>query len=233
VRFVPCGDAALAVHFDEPPSASLARRIAALRDMLGASAAPGVIESVPGVASLTVLFDPASISPDAIERELQRCAASDLAPATAPRRWKIPVCYEGAHAADLADVAAACGLSTSEVITAHTAREYVVYLLGFSPGFPYMGDVDPRLVLPRRANPRPRVPRGSVAIATTYTAIYPQSTAGGWHIIGATPVTLFDAAADTPAPLSPADIVIFEPVAIATFEALARDYAAGREIEPA
>ena len=230
MHFVPCGDAALAVQFDEQPSAALARRIAALRDMLEASAVGGVIESIPGVASLTVLFDPASVSGAAVARLVERCLSSLRAPADAARRWRIPVCYEGAHAPDIEGVAAACGLSVPDVAAAHSAREYVVYLLGFSPGFPYMGELDPRLVLPRRANPRPHVPRGSVAIATTHTAIYPQGTAGGWHIIGATPVTLFDATATPPALLSPADTVVFQPVTRETFDTLAGEYAAGRRL---
>jgi len=232
VRFVPCGDAALAVQFDELPSASLARRIAALRERLASDLAAGVIESIPGLASLTVLFDPEGTSPEAVERLVLRCLASAHAPAGDTRRWRIPVCYEGELAPDIEDVAAACGLSASGVVAAHSAREYVVYLLGFSPGFPYMGDLDPRLALPRRANPRPQVPRGSVAIATTHTAIYPQSTAGGWHLIGATPVTLFAATATRPALLSPADTVIFEPVTRETFDTLAREFAAGRKLAP-
>ena len=96
-----------------------------------------------------------------------------------------------------------------EVVAAHTSRSYVVYLVGFSPGFPYLGDVDERIALPRRTVPRPRVPAGSVAIATHYTAVYPQDTPGGWHIIGRTPVRFFDASASPPALVAPGDTVRF------------------------
>jgi inhibitor of KinA len=231
VRFIPCGDAALTIQFDEPPSAALTRRIAVLHDALPRGQA-GVVECIPGLASLTVLFEPAAVGFDDVEAHVQRCFTDLPDSARATRRWRIPVCYEGDRAPDLTAVAAACGLDATEVAAAHCAREYVVYLLGFSPGFPYMGDLDSRLALPRRSTPREIVPRGSVAIATTYTAIYPQSTAGGWHIIGATPVTLFDAARAPPALMLSGDTVSFEPITRDDFDMLAREYAGGRALVP-
>ena len=219
VRFVSCGDAALAVHFDERPSPALARRIAALHESLRARG-NAAIETVPGLASLTVLFEPDTIA----AAEIQALVVSSLEHAPekerSPREWTIPVCYEGALAPDLEYVASACGLAIAEVIAAHSARAYTVYLLGFSPGFPYMGDLDRRLALPRRSDPRSRVPAGAVAIATGYTAIYPQETAGGWHVIGATPLKLFDALREPPALLAPGDTVRFEAIRRGEFDRL-------------
>src|SRR5262249_50497829 len=107
------------------------------------------------------------------------------------------------------------------------AATYHVYMIGFVPGFPYMGDLDERLVLPRRVDPRVRVPPGSVAIATTLTAIYPLESPGGWHLIGTTPIRLFDVAWAEPALLQPGDAVKFEPVGRAAFDALKAEIAAG------
>lgn len=219
VRLVLCGDAALAVHFDERASPALARRIAALHESLRAHGNT-TLESVPGLTSLTVIFEPDTVSAAEIEALVVRSLAQSRAQARPVREWTIPVCYEGALAPDLEYVAGACGLATTEVIAAHAARAYTVYLLGFSPGFPYMGDLDRRLALPRRADPRSRVPRGAVAIATGYTAIYPQETAGGWHVIGATPLELFDAMREPPALLAPGDSVRFEPIARGEFDRL-------------
>ena len=204
-----CGDAAFTVDLGPKPDVLLTRAIAALHAELFRRAPEGFIESVPGLTSLTVLFDPDVTTAGALQTEVGRCMDRAHATHTAARSWSIPVCYSGEYAPDLHDVAAACGISSDDVIAAHTARTYVVYLLGFSPGFPYLGDVDERIALPRRAEPRPRVPAGSVAIATRYTAIYPQATAGGWHIIGRTPLRFFDAAQDPPALLSPGDTVRF------------------------
>lgn len=227
VRTIPCGDAAVAFQFDEPPSPALALRIATLHQALRRDATRGLIESVAGLNSLTVIFDPDVQSLRGIERCVARALASEAAPIRAPAHWRIPVCYQGELAPDLDAVARRCALDPNAVIEAHASRAYTIYLLGFSPGFPYMGDLDPRLELPRRADPRPRVPAGSVAIATGFTAIYPQATAGGWHIIGTTPLTLFDAAREPPALMAAGDSVSFEPVTRSDFERIRKDGAAG------
>ena len=221
VRFVPCGDAALAAVFDESPSPALARRIAAVHDALRIAPPEGFVESIPGLTSLTILFDPLKRDAKEMERDvLARASAANMT-AVSGREWKIPVCYDADLAPDLSDVARECGLGVDAVVEAHSARVYTVYLLGFSPGFPYMGDVDPRLALPRRGNPRARVPVGSVSIAAGYTAIYPQATAGGWHLIGATPLSLFDARRSPPALLAAGDTVRFCPIAREAYERLA------------
>jgi KipI family sensor histidine kinase inhibitor len=224
MRFTMCGDAAFTVHFGDRANVLLTRSIAGVHDALQRSAPAGYVESVPGLTSLMVLFDPAVTSAAALEEHVLRCVATNAAVSRA-REWRLPVCYDGECAPDLAEVAAACGLSAEQAIEIHCARSYVVYVVGFSPGFPYMGDVDERLALPRRAEPRPRVPAGSVAIATRYTAIYPQATAGGWHIIGRTPVRLFDPSWPAPALCAPGDTVRFHRVDESRFDSLAREAA--------
>ncbi|HEX2828811.1 MAG TPA: 5-oxoprolinase subunit PxpB [Burkholderiales bacterium] len=218
MRFASCGDAALTVELGATPNLLLTRSLAGLHDLLRRAPPPGFIESVPGLTSLTLLFDPDVTSRAALEQDVRRRIAGSNASSARAREWHFPVCYEGELAPDLAEVARACGLTERQAIAAHTSRSYVVYLLGFSPGFPYLGDIDAALALPRRAVPRPRVPAGSVAIATRYTAIYPQETPGGWHIIGRTPVRLFDLDANPPALIAPGDTVRFYAVAASEYE---------------
>jgi KipI family sensor histidine kinase inhibitor len=133
------------------------------------------------------------------------------------RLWRVPVCYESDFAPDLESVARQTKLAPEEVVALHSGTRYHVYMIGFVPGFPYMGDLAEALVLPRRADPRIRVPPGSVAIATAMTAIYPLESPGGWHLIGTTPIRIFDTAASPPALFAPGDAVEFEPVDSATF----------------
>jgi KipI family sensor histidine kinase inhibitor len=137
------------------------------------------------------------------------------------------VCYDPAFALDLEDVAARTGLAPSEVVESHSATTYHVYMIGFLPGYPYMGDLPARLALPRRENPRTQVPAGSVAIATTMTAVYTLQSPGGWHILGRTPAPLWNRRRSPPAVLAPGDKVRFAPVSLDEFERLAQRAAAG------
>lgn len=219
MRFDPCGDAALLVTFDDTPSPALSRRIAGLHAQLtaGPGRPAGFIEAVPGFTTLLLLYDPAVTDAARLRAEFEALQSTRSAP-TASRMWTIPVCYDRTLAPDLADVAQRCGLSVETVIALHAGRDYTVHLLGFSPGFPYLGDLPEQLTLPRLAEPRARVPAGAVAIATRYTAIYPQTTPGGWHLIGRTPLALFDARQTPPALLRPGDTVRFTPISLAEFE---------------
>src|SRR5690606_19723136 len=140
---------------------------------------------------------------------------------------RLPVCYEGEAAPDLAAVAATLGIRVDELIAAHSGTEYRVYMLGFLPGFPFMGDLPAHLRLPRRAQPRVRVPAGSVAIATGLTAIYPWESPGGWHLLGRCPVPLFDARRAAPALLAAGDRVRFTPVSSAECRAIEAGLARG------
>ena len=158
--------------------------------------------------------------------ELERSIALLLDRAPEPRRnarlWHIPFCAEGEFAPDLAEVARLTGLSPDEVVATHSSRQYHIYMLGFLPGFPYMGDLPKELALPRRADPRVRVPAGSISIATSLTAIYPYESPGGWHLIGLTPIRLFDVGRPRPALFAPGDTVIFKPIDGASFAAIRR-----------
>lgn len=236
-RILDCGDAAFTIEFGNAIDPQLLAGVNALDTAIARLQAggglPGVIETMPTFRSLTVFFDPLLTGREALIATLQPLFAAAEAGATPleGRRWRLPVCYEGDCAPDLAETAAAIGAGADEVVALHSGTEYRVYMLGFLPGFPFMGDLPERLRLPRRAEPRVRVPAGSVAIATGLTAIYPWESPGGWHLLGRCPVPLFDAGRAAPSLLAAGDRVCFEPVPLAEYQRLAGALQAG-EIDP-
>ncbi|MFN0178185.1 MAG: 5-oxoprolinase subunit PxpB [Gemmatimonadales bacterium] len=209
-RISPLGDAALTVSFADRLDDEARDQVLGLADRLTRRADPAIVELVPAYVSLVVRY-----RPDLLDYATIRALVADhlggAAPRLAPGRLiEIPVHYDGP---DLDAVAGGTGLTAAEVIALHCGREYSVSLLGFVPGFAYLTELDPRLVLPRRAAPRPRVPAGSVAIAGEQTGIYPAETPGGWHLIGRTPLRVFDPAREPPSLFAVGDRVRFVPTA--------------------
>lgn len=192
------GDSALLITTPQPAQLTLALRHARLR---------GVVDVVAGLATVTVLFDLRLTNARQVRRQIHRLQSSQSALPT-PTIHRIPICYDGI---DLAEVAERCQLTIDQVIALHSSAEYRVAMVGFLPGFPYLDGLPAALHLPRRATPRAKVAAGSVAIANDQTGIYPQSSPGGWHILGTTPLRLFDPQADPPALLNVGDVVYFEP----------------------
>jgi inhibitor of KinA len=205
-RVYALGDRAVTVSFGEVVSEDAARSVAALRRSLELRPLAGMEEMVPSYTTLTLYYDPQRIrrsEAGALAGTVSDWVAKALAdrlavgvdteaePLMSP--MEVPVCYEGPFSPDLYVVAGHAGLSAEEVIELHTSVTYRVYLLGFVPGFPYMGMTDPRLEVPRRPEPRLRVAAGSVGLAGRQTGIYPIETPGGWQVIGRTPLRLFDA----------------------------------------
>lgn len=183
------------------------RRIHTLATRLAANPLAGVTEAVPAYASLAVHYDPLLVTAQAVRDWLLAhldSAASQAA--TSPREHILPVHYNGP---DLPFVAGHCGLSITEVIRLHTSTNYTVYMMGFSPGFPYLGLLPRALQTPRLATPRTHVPAGSVAIAGRQTGMYPIASPGGWQLIGQTSLPLLDATRDPPFLLAPSDTVRF------------------------
>jgi KipI family sensor histidine kinase inhibitor len=219
-RLLDAGDSAVTVEFGNTVSPDLVARVAAFEQAVdtarASGALPGVVETVPTFRSLTVLYDPLRTCRAVLDPVLKALLDQDqpARPAT-PRRWRLPVCYGGSHGADLAAVASACGQSPDAVVRLHAGADFTVYMLGFMPGFAFMGGLPEALSVPRRAEPRLRVPAGSVAITGGLTAIYPWESPGGWHLLGRCPVPLFDTAAPAPVLLAPGDRVSFEPVSAA------------------
>jgi inhibitor of KinA len=173
------------------------------------------------MASIGVHVDADRLAGTDVEWLLWDLSANLPTGGPAARVHEIPVCYEPPFALDLEDVAGRCRCTTADVIAWHTAVEYRVFMIGFLPGFPYLGVVDARLALPRRSVPRERVPRGAVALAGQQTGIYPFESPGGWHVIGRTPVSLFDPAADPPFRLEAEDRVRFVSIPASRFDVMA------------
>jgi KipI family sensor histidine kinase inhibitor len=201
------GDAALLCELPAPATLAQQQKIWALATE--ALRWRGVHEVLPGMNNLTLLFDP--LRTEAGELEMQVLTAWPQLAATVieGRRVEIPVRYGGEDGPDLADVAAHTGLTAAEVVRRHSAGDYVVYFLGFLPGFAFMGGLPPELATPRRAEPRTAVPARSVGIGGEQTGIYPLVSPGGWQLIGRTTVELFDPAAESPTLLRAGDRVRF------------------------
>lgn len=217
VRYLPSGDAAIVVQFGDEIDRAVSDRVLRLHAAMGRARLAGVIETVPTFRSLLVHYDPVCAGSADLIREIGKLVDLDEDLEQHRRTWRIPVCYEDDFAPDLQDVADRVGLGRDDVVELHGSTRYHTYMVGFVPGFPYMGDLPPALVLPRRQDPRVRVPPGAVAIATSLTAVYPLESPGGWHLIGATPVKFFDIAWRNPALLAPGDNVEFFPVSPAEF----------------
>lgn len=220
VRFLPAGDTAVTVEFGASIDRLLSERVLRLSAQVRAAILPGVIETVPTFRSLLVHYDPLATDHASLTAAIENLLDSSRGEAPPVKLWRIPACYAASHAPDLAEVAQRTGLSTAGIVDLHSSTRYHVYMLGFVPGYPYMGDLPAPLVLPRRADPRTRVPSGSIAIATSMTAIYPLESPGGWHLIGATPICLFDLRRLRPALLSAGDAVRFEPITVREFDAI-------------
>lgn len=204
------GDAAVVVTFARELSEAANDQVMALAASLGARRLEGVVDVVPAMASLTVHVVPGRRDADALTAELEaraETAVRDARVTEARATHEIPVVYGGVGGPDLGDVAAFAGCTPEDVVARHASRLYRVYMLGFLPGFAYLGDVDPSIAAPRRATPRQAVPAGSVAIAGGQTGVYPQASPGGWQIIGRTEVRMFDPASGSR--LQPGDRVRF------------------------
>lgn len=219
IRLEPAGAEALLLVLAERPEADLPLRIAALADRIQLELGPLIVDLVPGWTSLLVHFDLLQIDHPTLAERLEPLLEvwrTQRRFSRSGRLHEIPIWYAGE---DLPAVARACGLEQAEVIARHSAVEYRVGAIGFAPGFAYLGELDARLALPRRARPRTCVPAGSLAIAERQTAIYPQASPGGWHLIGHCPRRLFDACAEPPCPLAVGDRVRFFAIDEAAYRA--------------
>lgn len=223
----PLGDQALLLRWGDTVDEATSARVHAAAARLRALAAAWLVDCVPAYASLAVFFDGARIDARDPLAHVARIVSATLdddahaPPSTdGPRVIDIPVCYGGDHGPDLDDVARACGLAPAQVIERHARPHYLVAMLGFSPGFPYLLGLDATLAVPRLATPRVRVPAGSVGIGGGQTGVYPHAGPGGWRLIGRTPLVLFDARRDPPATVLPGDRVRFVPVDAARFASM-------------
>jgi inhibitor of KinA len=209
-RIVAAGESALIVEFEDRIDPGVNARAIACAKAIQQARLMGVRDVVPTYRSVAVYFDPLHTDGDALATCVERAAGSALPTVTtSSAAVRIPVCYGGDFGPDLPQVAAFAGMTEDDVIRTHATGTYRVFMLGFVPGFAYLGIVDQRIAMPRHATPRVRVPSGSVAIAGVQTGIYPAETPGGWQLIGRTPLRSFDPCRDEPFLIKAGDAVQF------------------------
>ncbi len=209
-RVGPAGDQALLVEVGDGIRPEVNRRVRHLFLAIQDDRIPGVVDLIPAYRSLLVCYDPLRVSMADLLARISRLEQTlgdiSLPP---PRLVSVPTVYGGEYGPDLPHVAAHNGLSPEQAVAIHTSADYLVYMMGFSPGFTYLGGMSERIATPRLKTPRTSIPAGSVGIAQTQTGIYPVASPGGWQLIGRTPVRLFDATREPPTLVEPGDFIRF------------------------
>ena len=210
---LPCGDQALIVEFGDAIDPAVNRRVHDLAHAIESAGVTGVYDLVPTYRSLLVYYNPVRTSWPELEDSLRSLLSdtSDRITST-PRVVLLPTLYGGEYGPDLEFVAENAGMTPNEAVALHSGTDYLVYMMGFSPGFPYLGGLDERLATPRLESPRLEIPAGSVGIAESQTGVYPVASPGGWQLIGRTPLRLFDEASEQPAVLRAGDYIRFVPM---------------------
>ena len=229
LQIYSCGDHALTIVLGDQIAADINELVLSLADYLQQLQIEGVRDIIPAFQTITVVYDLALLkkkySKESVFERIKvilinAAQTFSINDRKKGRRVEIPVCYDGSLAPDLEALAEMHGMDIAEVIRLHTSTIYRVYMIGFLPGFAYMGTVNPKITTPRKEKPRTRVPKGSVGIAGSQTGIYPFDSPGGWQLIGQTPLPLFDATQSAPCLLKPGDEVIFSAISLAAFNQL-------------
>jgi KipI family sensor histidine kinase inhibitor len=220
VRLV--GDRGMLVEYGDVIDPEVNRRVRALSLAIKGEGLEGLLEVIPTYRSFLILYDPLATHPERIVEGLQalekRLTAIRIPP---PKTVEIPVCYGGEFGPDIDFVATAHGLTVEAVILIHSEPAYQIYMMGFTPGFPFLGGLPERLATPRLETPRTLVPAGSVGIAANQTGVYPVASPGGWRIIGRTPLALFDATREEPFLYRAGDFIKFKPISEAEYSDMA------------
>jgi KipI family sensor histidine kinase inhibitor len=219
IRYLLMGDRGLLLEFGNEISHEVNEKVRRMALATQAEAIEGIIETVPTYRSLLVIYNPLTLPLDQLKKRLQKIEEElqDI-PLPEPKLTRIPAVYGGIYGPDLECVGEYHNISPEEVIRLHCSKPYFIYMIGFMPGYPYMGELPDCLVMPRLKTPRLSVPKGSVAIAQKQTGIYSMESPGGWQIIGRTPVELFDPGREPPSLLQMGDLVQFYPISEKEFE---------------
>lgn len=228
VRFLLTGDTSLSVEFGDVINEAINHDIRAYKIALEKAGIPGIVETVPTYRSLMVHYDP-SVIPYAqirmkLEQLLNEMGEIEIPPSPV---LEIPVLYGGEMGPDLPFVAEHAGMSEEEVVKIHSSAEYLIYMLGFTPGFTYLGGMSEKIAAPRLKAPRVKIPAGSVGIAGTQTGVYPIDSPGGWQLIGRTPVKMYDPERETPILPEAGQYIQFFPVTQAEYDAILQEVEAG------
>jgi KipI family sensor histidine kinase inhibitor len=208
--FLLMGDRGLLLEFGDEISPEINQKVRRMALSIQAKTITGILETVPTYRSLLLLYDPLVIALEELKGRLKEVERGlEQSPLPEPKLSRIPVVYGRQYGPDLESVAEYHRTTPEEIVRLHCSRPYLIYLIGFMPGFPYMGELPEALVTPRLKTPRLLVPAGSVAIAQKQTGIYPMDSPGGWHLLGRTPVRMFDPEKEPPAYLQMGDFVQF------------------------
>ena len=212
-KFLTAGDRALVVEIGDVISPECNRRVNQLLDAIEAGGVRGVVDLVPTYRSLMVQYDPMLVSFEDLRGAISEVGSKlKDRKAEGGRLVEIPTLYGGEYGPDLEFVAEQAGLSVEDVVQLHSSVDYLVYMMGFTPGFPYLGGLPERLATPRLTTPRTVIPAGSAGIAESQTGVYPLDSPGGWQLIGRTPLKLFDVDRDPPSLIAAGDWVRFVPL---------------------
>ncbi len=212
-KFLAAGDRAIVIELGDEISIECNRRVHSLHRAIARESLPGIVDIIPTYRSLLVEYDAAQFTyADMKECLVDIRGGATEVPQDASTVVHVPVLYGGEHGPDLESVARNAGMSTDEVIGLHSRIEYPVYMMGFTPGFPYLGGMSERIATPRRSTPRGVIPAGSVGIAEAQTGVYPIESPGGWQLIGRTPLRLFDVSRTPPSLIDAGDFVRFVPL---------------------
>lgn len=212
-KILTAGDSALLIEFEQKIAPEINAQITAFVHLLKEQHIEGVTDLIPAFASLLINYDPRVIGYKDLKARIEELLKIEVSEeASEARVFEIPVCYGGEYGPDIANIAENAGLSEQEVIDIHYSKDYLIYMLGFLPGFVYLGGLDERIHTPRLANPRISIPAGSVGIAASQTGIYPLNSPGGWQLLGMTPVKTYDPERETPILVEAGDYIRFVPV---------------------
>ena len=213
IKIYTAGDSSVLIEFGQEISPEINAQITALVRLIKAQHIEGVTDMIPAFASLLINYDPRVVSYAGLRARLEKLLKLEISGETSESRiFEIPVCYGGEYGPDLQNIADHAGLTPDEVIKIHSAKDYLIYMLGFLPGFSYLGGLDDRIHTPRLANPRIRIPAGSVGIGGSQTGIYPLDSPGGWQLLGMTPVKTYDPEREVPILFEAGDYIRFVPV---------------------
>ncbi|MBR5109657.1 MAG: 5-oxoprolinase subunit PxpB [Clostridia bacterium] len=216
------GDSSVLIVFGDTISAEINQRISSTVQLIRAQRIEGIVDMIPAFVSLLINYNPLVISYDALKKRLEKILQLETkASETVKRVFEIPVCYGGEYGPDLKNIAAHAGLSEREVIDIHTSCDYLIYMLGFLPGFCYLGGLDERIHTPRLETPRLKIPAGSVGIGGKQTGIYPMDSPGGWQLMGKTPVKTYDPERDPAILVQAGEYIRFVEIGEAEFKRIA------------
>lgn len=213
IKILTAGDASLLVEFGKEINPDINRKIAATVQLMREQHIEGVVDVIPSFCALLINYDPRVIGYEEIKGRIKDLLKVEIKAGDERKKiFEIPVCYGGEFGPDIATIAEHAGLTEQEVIDIHSSRDYLIYMLGFLPGFCYLGGLDERIFTPRLASPRLKIEAGSVGIGGSQTGIYPLDSPGGWQLMGKTPVKTYDPDREVPILVEAGDYIRFVPI---------------------